>query len=175
MTDEIRDGRFRADLYHRLSVYPLTVPPLRERVEDIVFLARFFLEQARIRLGLESVMISPLAIAELKAYSWPGNVRELEHVILRGVLRASSIRGRTVILESDDLDVAREGGKLSVSEMDSARRSVDKPLSEAVADFQRERILSTLARCGNNWAEAARILGLDRGNLHRLAKRLAIK
>ncbi|MGZ8959286.1 MAG: nitric oxide reductase transcriptional regulator NorR [Methylosarcina sp.] len=175
LQEEIKEGRFRADLYHRLSVYPLTVPPLRERVEDIVFLARYFLDQARVRLGLETVRMSPVTINELKAYSWPGNVRELEHVILRAVLRASSSQGKAVLLEPADLDIATEARSHSAFIPMSAQRNGDISLAQAVDDFQRERILATLAECSQNWAETARCLGIDRGNLHRLAKRLGIK
>lgn len=175
LLEEIKEGRFRADLYHRLSVYPLTVPPLRERTEDIAFLARYFLDQARVRLGLEAVGMQPATVQELTAYAWPGNVRELEHVILRAVLRASSQQGRTVVLEPADLGITAETRLPPASLHFPADRSEAVPLAQAVENFQRERILATLAQCRQNWAEAARCLGIDRGNLHRLAKRLGIK
>jgi hypothetical protein len=84
----VRDGRFRADLYHRLSVYPLPIPPLRERRDDILPLAGRFLEINRARLGLRGLRLDPPAEQALLAYDWPGNVRELEHVIGRAALRA---------------------------------------------------------------------------------------
>jgi anaerobic nitric oxide reductase transcription regulator len=169
---EVKEGRFRADLYHRLSVYPLHVPPLRERIDDIAVLAGYFLTQARARLGLEQVSLAPATIGLLNAYPWPGNVRELEHVILRAVLRASSVQGRSVILEPGDLDITAEGEKHAG---DAPDKSAEVPLAQAVDDFQRQRILATLAETGQNWSAAARRLGMDRGNLHRLARRLGIK
>lgn len=81
--DGVRNGYFRADLYHRLSVYPVRIPPLRERGNDILVLAGHFLELNRSRLGVRSLRLSEQAEQALCAYSWPGNVRELEHVISR--------------------------------------------------------------------------------------------
>lgn len=172
LAGEVRDGRFRADLYHRLSVYPLHVPPLRERIDDIAILAGYFLTQARARLGLDQVRMAPATIERLRSYPWPGNVRELEHVILRAVLRASSIQGRSVMLEPCDLDIPTSSEKPA---NDTVNKTAELSLTQAVDNFQRERILTTLAESGQNWSEAARRLGLDRGNLHRLARRLGIK
>lgn len=168
LDEEVKAGRFRADLYHRLSVYPLNVPPLRERTADIVFLARYFLDQARIRIGLERAQMSPATVKVLKGYAWPGNVRELEHVILRAMLRSARNRGQTTLLEPDDLDIDVANDK----ETPNANGAT---LTQAIDDFQRQLILATLTEAERNWAEAARRLGVDRGNLHRLAKRLGIK
>ncbi len=175
LADEVKDGRFRADLYHRLSVYPLHVPPLRERPADLALLAGHFLDQARARLGLERVRMAPATIKAMKAYPWPGNVRELEHVILRAVLRAASDRGRSLVLEPGDLDIGpetRRGGGARAA-LPSGTQSLS--LAGAVEAFQRQRILETLHACDANWSEAARRLAVDRGNLHRLARRLGIK
>jgi len=90
----IAQGRFRADLYHRLSVYPVVVPPLRERGRDVLALAGGFLEENQHRLGARNLRLSPAAKAALLAHRWPGNVRELEHVISRAALRAASEQGR---------------------------------------------------------------------------------
>ncbi|KAA0180300.1 nitric oxide reductase transcriptional regulator NorR [Cupriavidus gilardii] len=84
----VAEGRFRADLYHRLSVYPLRVPPLRERGRDVLALAGGFLEENQHRLGARNLRLSPDAALALMAYAWPGNVRELEHLISRAALRA---------------------------------------------------------------------------------------
>lgn len=174
LAEEVKEGRFRADLYHRLSVYPLHVAPLRERIVDIAVLARYFLNQARGRLGLVHVGLVAETVEVLQSYRWPGNVRELEHVILRAVLRASSIRGRSVILEPGDLDLAEKHE--AVAQASPVMPEVENvTLSQAVDDFQRQLIRTTYHEEGANWAKTARRLGVDRGNLHRLAKRLAIK
>ncbi len=88
LADEVRNGHYRADFYHRLSVYPLHVPSLRERGRDVLLLAGFFLEQNRSRMGLGSLRLTSDAQAALLAYNWPGNVRELEHLIGRSALKA---------------------------------------------------------------------------------------
>lgn len=175
LAEEVKAGRFRADLYHRLSVYPLNVPPLRERRSDIAPLAGHFLDQARTRLGLDRANLAPATIEALKAYSWPGNVRELEHVVLRAALRASADRGRSLTLQPEDLDIAPE----VLRNLDAKGGMSPGPspisLARAVDDFQRQLILKTLDECRFNWSETARRLGLDRGNLHRLARRLGLK
>ncbi len=175
LEDDVREGRFRADLYHRLSMYPLHVPALRERGNDFAILAGHFLEQARVRLGLRQVALAPATLQRLKAYPWPGNVRELEHVILRGSLRAASTRGDTLVLGPDDLDIPGTANMAAAPVEQPAGRKGVQTLVRAVDELQRERISAMLNECNHNWSEAARRLGVDRGNLHRLAKRLGMK
>lgn len=108
LRDLVREGSFRADLYHRLSVYPVPIPPLRERGHDVLLLAGRFLEQNRARLGLRSLRLSPAADEALHSYDWPGNVRELEHVISRAALKALSrgaARSDIVTLDAGLLDL----------------------------------------------------------------------
>jgi PAS domain S-box-containing protein len=89
LEEEVRKGRFREDLFYRLNVYPITVPPLRQRLEDIPLLARFFVERASKRLGKSIEQVPESIVKKLQDYSWPGNVRELENVIERAVLNSS--------------------------------------------------------------------------------------
>ncbi|HET6789313.1 MAG TPA: sigma 54-interacting transcriptional regulator, partial [Aquabacterium sp.] len=183
--DLVRDGAFRADLYHRLSVYPIPIPPLRDRGNDVLLLAGRFLELNRARLGLRSLRLSPDAQVALRHYRWPGNVRELEHVISRAALKAMS-RGvdRTdiVTLETDLLDLdAHElptpPRKEAAPERTPVPPTTDMaiPLREAVASLQRQLIEQALSRHDGNWARCARDLGLDTSNLHKLAQRLGLK
>ena len=168
---EVAAGRFRADLFHRLSVYPIAVPPLRERRDDILLLAGFFLDEARIRLGLGPVRLAADARVALLAHDWPGNVRELEHAILRAALRAAGGRRReTVVIEAATLELPSVTPRISVPPPDDRQT-----LEESIEELKRRRIAETVERCGGNWAEAARRLGLDRGNLHRMAKRLGMR
>ncbi|ANI14494.1 nitric oxide reductase transcription regulator [Pseudomonas citronellolis] len=177
---EVRAGRFRADLYHRLSVYPLRVPPLRERGNDILLLAGYFLEQNRPRLGLRSLRLSAEAQAALLGYPWPGNVRELEHLIGRASLKAlasSPERPRILTLELDDLGL-EQGLHLPETGKSAPARELPKPgieLRTALDDFQRQLIAASLQRHAGNWAAVARELGVDRANLNRLARRLDLK
>src|SRR5512142_342789 len=112
LDDEVRAGRFRADLFHRLAVFPLLVPPLRDRPEDVPLLAGSFCDTARRRLGLGPVRLSADAADALSSYPWPGNVRELENVISRAVLKAAAgvPRGEPVILARIHLGSEFTGG-----------------------------------------------------------------
>ncbi len=180
LRESVRDGHFRADLYHRLSVYPVPIPPLRERGSDVLLLAGRFLEQNRARLGLRSLRLSAAAESALHHYHWPGNVRELEHVISRAALKAISRGARRediVSLEPDllDLDPAHPSPIIVPAPVAVATTDTATSLRSAVEACQRQCIDDALARAGGNWAEAARALGVDASNLHKLAKRLGVK
>ena len=169
------DGVFRVDLYHRLSVFPIAVPPLRERAGDIALLAGFFCERCRIKLGLTQLTLTAAALTTLEQYPWPGNVRELEHVIYRAaiVARATQNHAELELLPAHfnlQLEPMVEG---SHEEPYAAIPEAD--LATMTQQFQRDVILKALEGCDRNWAATARKLGLDSGNLHRLAKRLGIK
>lgn len=179
LVEEVRSGRYRADFYHRLSVYPLQVPPLRERGRDVLLLAGFFLEQNRSRMGLNSLRLGASAQAALLAYAWPGNVRELEHLIGRSALKALGQhpeRPRILTLEATDLDLRNVPPALQHEPQASVPVArVEGTLREATDIYQRRLIEECLARHEHNWAAAARELDLDRANLSRLAKRLGLR
>ena len=186
LREQVRDGAFRADLYHRLSVYPVPIPPLRERGNDVLLLAGRFLELNRARLGLRSLRLSASAQDALRRYAWPGNIRELEHVISRAALKALS-RGanRTdiVTLEPALLDLDADATHPAHAIQDTASPTLppsvtdtpEGPLRDAVDTCQRHCITTALARHQGNWAQTARALEVDASNLHKLARRLGIK
>jgi len=185
---EVHAGRMRADFYHRLNVYPLAVPPLRERDSDVLQLAGYFLEENRSRLRLGGLRLDAAAQAALLNRSWPGNVRELEHCISRAVLRALSrndgsasragTRLRIVTLGLADLWERAEvpAAAQATAPMDPATPAAapEAGLRAAVSAYERQLVSSSLARHRGSWAAAARELQLDRANLQRLAKRLEI-
>jgi anaerobic nitric oxide reductase transcription regulator len=178
LEDEVRAGRFRADLYHRLAVYPLRVPPLRERRDDVPVLAAHFLDRARRNLGLGPVRLSPEAREALVAAPWPGNVRELENVISRAALRAAAgSRDRAAILvDVEHLGLEPDGGPTTETVSQEARDTQASLDLRARTDaFQRREIERAVFRNGGNWAAAARDLGMHRSNLHRLASRLGLR
>lgn len=180
LAEEVRQGRFRADLYHRLSVYPLLVPPLRERGRDVLLLAGFFLERNRAQLGLRSLRLAADAQAALLRYDWPGNVRELEHLIGRAGLKALAAvrpqRPRILTIDASDLALPTlQEGVTATSGAIEAGTGEIRDLREAVDDYQRRLIEAGLQHHQGNWAAAARDLGLDRANLLRLAKRLGLR
>ena len=161
---EIAAGRFREDLYFRLNVVPLRVPPLRERAEDILPLARHFVEQFSRAYGRVK-RLAPDAVAALQEYRWPGNVRELKNVI-----------ERLVILAPEDViglaDVRRMMGQDSVPAPDLFRGAPS--LREGRENFERQFILNKLQEAGGNVVRAAELLGLERSNLYRKMRAFGI-
>lgn len=180
LAEEVRSGRFRADLYHRLSVYPLLVPALRERGRDVLLLAGYFLEENRVRMGLRGLRLSAEAQRLLLAHPWPGNVRELEHLISRAVLKALSAhpqKPRILTVEGAALGL---DGSASATPLPTAEKALSAAvqgagLKASVDAFQRSLIVDCLERHQGRWAEVARDLAVDRANLNRLAKRLGIR
>ncbi|KQV97605.1 nitric oxide reductase transcriptional regulator NorR [Rhizobacter sp. Root1221] len=175
LAEEVRAGRFRADLYHRLSVYPLRVPPLRERGRDVLLISGSFLEENRSRLGLGGLRLAPDAQAALLAHPWPGNVRELEHTIARCALRAfgqHTQRPRILTLTAADFDIAAAARPVDTPAAPPAVPSTPGTLRDATGTFQRHHIEACLLRHQGNRAAAARELGMDRANLARLVRRL---
>lgn len=177
LADEVRAGRCRADFYHRISVYPLRVPSLRERGSDILLLAGGFLEENRARLGLTGLRLSADAQAALLAWSWPGNVRELEHTIGRSALKALSRAGgksRGLTLSAADLDLPQEQSSEAAA-IPAMEAASGMSLRAAVDQHERQLIERALQRNGGSWAGAARELGMDRANLRRSAMRLGVQ
>jgi anaerobic nitric oxide reductase transcription regulator len=177
---EVKAGRFRADLYHRLNVYPIRVPALRGRKEDIPLLAGYFCERIHRRLGLGPVRISTSAVEILSGYTWPGNVRELENIISRAILKASSEspRGNSVIIKplhlGGDLISRNTSVELSSPDLDPLI-SKELNLQEAVQRFKKKLIQRALTKHEGNWAATAKDLGMHRSNLHHLATRLGLR
>ncbi|SFW98021.1 nitric oxide reductase transcriptional regulator NorR [Marinospirillum alkaliphilum] len=179
LQEGVRNGSFRADLYHRLSVYPVPIPPLRERREDLLLLAGHFLELNRARLGVRCLRLSAAAEAALLQYDWPGNVRELEHVISRAALKTLARQGRSddsdwITLEPEELDL--QSSKPPDLKLDEPSQTAEVlPLKHQVESLQRQAIRQALEQTQGSWSAAARLLDLDSSNLHKLARRLGIK
>ncbi|CAJ0995239.1 Anaerobic nitric oxide reductase transcription regulator NorR [Sodalis praecaptivus] len=171
------DGHFRVDLFHRLSVFPLTVPPLRERKDDIVLLAGFFVEHSKNKLGLRQLRLPADTLAMLVDYGWPGNVRELKHAIERAAVlaRASHNQGDVTLYSSLFNLVPTDSRQRPVATRDEPTALTTLNFQLASQGFQRQYIAKALQENQMNWSATARVLGLDGANLHRLAKRLGMK
>lgn len=183
LKESVTEGIFRPDLYHRLSVYPIPVPPLRERGNDVVLLAGHFLELNRSRLGLRSLRLSPEAEVALMHYAWPGNVRELEHAISRAALKAASrhesrqaiVTITTDLLGLEEHPLVLTGGLATVPDEMPKEPLPVVSLRESVEAIQRLSIRNALNLTHGNWSEAARRLEMDPSNLHKLARRLGLR
>jgi DNA-binding NtrC family response regulator len=152
----IAQGRFREDLYYRLSVFPIVVPPLRERPEDVLPLVSHFLEDH----GRNLEEIDKKALEQLKSYRWPGNVRELENVIERAVILAGGVRiglSHLPFLAPGETSADISGDDLNLEELEKVS------------------ILKALEKAGGNKAEAARLLGITRRTLYSRMERLGLR
>jgi DNA-binding NtrC family response regulator len=162
LEDLVRTGRFRQDLYYRLNVFPIRVPPLRERAEDIPLLVAHFVERCNQRLKRRVSGVGPQAMALLMAYSWPGNVREVENAIQRMMVVA---KGDT--LEVQDLPPEMRGGEKPPREPATDLKGITRGSAEIV---EKEAIQHALAETGGNVTRAARSLGISRATLQKKMK-----
>jgi two-component system, NtrC family, nitrogen regulation response regulator NtrX len=165
--DEVAAGRFREDLFFRLHVVPVHVPPLRERVEDVPLLVRTFLERHHRRTGMRPPALTPAALEALEAHPWPGNVRELANLLERlAILHAGASLGAAEVRAL----LAGSGGNGR-----SRPPVAEGALNELLDGYERSLIEAALGRAGGNVAEAARRLRTDRANLYRRMKRLGVE
>jgi len=183
LQQEVARGLFRPDLFHRLAVYPMHIPALRERGKDVLLLAGAFLQKNQQHLGIKKIRLDTGAKQALLDYHWPGNIRELEHLLSRAALKAATPDSRqagVVTVSMAHLDIKPDlPGRPPLPSRDSAATSpaaATAPLNlkDALDGFQRRVIQQQLAAHQGNLAATARTLGLDRGNFHRLLRRLAI-
>jgi Nif-specific regulatory protein len=150
LSAEVASGRFREDLFYRINVFPVRLPPLRERTGDVPILARFFLERFNERLGKRITGISPACMERLRAYHWPGNVRELQNELERAVL-----------LSDDGAMVDPEALSERISGMLELPVEIG-PLKETMARLEEQYILRALKEHDNNRTHTARTLGISR-------------
>jgi two-component system nitrogen regulation response regulator NtrX len=168
LEEQVRQGTFREDLYHRVFVFPIMLPPLRERPEDIAVLAEHFSKQLAEQNHWKAKSFSPDALAALKAYGWPGNVRELRNVIERVLLYAAGD-----LVEAATITRALPQGTLS-SSTTGAEAFGAGTLAARVESFERETLLAELKRNRNHMTNTAKALGLERSHLYKKCQQLGI-
>jgi two-component system nitrogen regulation response regulator NtrX len=164
---EMEAGRFRQDLYYRLHVIPLKVPPLRDRKEDIPYLAERFLQDFAGKEGLQTKTITDAAMEKLMAHSWPGNVRELKNIIERLIILTPSND-----IDVDDIPPLRVGREQDFSSPESF--AAGDSLKDARLDFERQFIIKKLEEYDGNISRTAEAIGLERSNLHKKLKALKV-
>jgi transcriptional regulator with GAF, ATPase, and Fis domain len=154
----IRNGTFREDLFYRINTFTITLPPLRERIEDIPFLAEYFLQRARAKVNKRVGSISSQALTLLRNYSWPGNLRELENIIERAVVLTSSLT-----IEAEHLPLHVQDGVLVKPQIGFMHNKL-----EAVQRFERQALSNYLMQTQGNVSRAAILAKIPRRTFHRL-------
>jgi DNA-binding NtrC family response regulator len=163
LEEEVATGRFRKDLFYRLNVIHMTIPPLRDRVEDIPLLALHFLDKFCLENDRPPMGFRPEVMEALKSYYWPGNIRELQNVLERAVALCTSN-----MVEMDDLP-------------DEIRRhspeddKIVLPVGSSMNEIERQAILQTLRKTGGDKELAARLLGIGLATLYRRLKEMDLK
>ena len=164
LAEHVKRGAFRQDLYHRIYVFPITLPPLRERVEDIPALAEHFAARVAEQNGWKPKPFSPAAIDALQRYRWPGNVRELRNVVERLLLLCDGE------IDAASVQLALGGMASNGDEMVAAGGS----LAERVEAFEKQTVIAELKRHENRMTETAKALGLERSHLYKKCQQLGI-
>lgn len=163
----VEAGSFRRDLYHRVVVFPVELPPLRKRTEDLPPLVEHFARQVSAQNGWKPIGFAPAAIEALKQYAWPGNIRELRNVVERLLLLA----GDEVTLEDVRLALPAAHARKADSSSDA---ETSGPLAQRVLAFERAQVLEELERHGRRMTPAAKALGLERSHLYKKCQQLGI-
>ena len=169
---EIKKGTFREDLFYRLSVVPVPVPPLCDHPDDIPDLARHLMERAAASTGLPRRLLAEDTIAALQTYTWPGNVRQLRNVIERLLIMAPG--GINDVIRADMLPNDVSGDAPTTLMMRRADEIMTLPLREAREVFEREYLMAQVVRFGGNISKTADFVGMERSALHRKLKSLGI-
>jgi DNA-binding NtrC family response regulator len=158
LTDAIREGKFREDLYYRLNVINIVIPPLRERTEDTRDLAHYFLKKYSRKLSKEIKGFEPAVLDQLDLYQWPGNVRELENIIERAVILCDSER-----ITAEDI---------AIPEMALQKDNGSQPPS--LEELEKEHILKVLRETNGNQSRASQVLGIDRKTLYHKVRKYGL-
>jgi len=192
LLDEVRKGRFREELWYRLNVVQIHLPPLKERREDIPVLLRFFLNEANRKFSKNVVAVAPDALAVISHYDFPGNVRELRHVVEHAVLMADKQTLRVedlpvqVVADASRHRLIAQSGTLASSPATSPSTSVTsggaapggvpqlEPTFKTIAEAEKDLIQWTLAKLNGNQTEIAKRLGISRSTLWRKIKQYGV-
>ena len=166
LEEAVKAKEFRADLYFRLRVIEISVPPLRERLDDVPPLVEYFLEQLRAHAGRRLTGIEPEALELLTRHSWPGNIRELRNVLERAI-----VLGSHSTIGVEDLKISTLGEMMSPQKQTAV--SPSEPPFEPIPllELEQRHILAMLEHCGGNKTKAAQQLGIERSTLDRKLKR----
>jgi DNA-binding NtrC family response regulator len=164
----VESGGFRRDLYHRVVVFPLELPPLRQRREDLPALVEHFVRQVSAQNGWKPAAFTAAALEALQEYTWPGNIRELRNVVERLLLLAGGEVG------AEDVRLALPVTHKSATRVSGAEGDANGPLAQRVLAFERAQVLAELDRHGRQITQTAKALGLERSHLYKKCQQLGI-
>ena len=170
LREEIEEGRFREDLFHRLNVVPVRVPGLTERRDDIPELVEYYIERISEATGMPSRRLTEDALATLQVHDWPGNVRQLRNNVERLLILAGGDPAEAITSEMLPAEVAAAGEVASIS----SERIIARPLRDAREVFEREYLNAQIVRFGGNISRTASFIGMERSALHRKLKSLGV-
>jgi DNA-binding NtrC family response regulator len=170
LEEMVEAGAFRRDLYHRAVVFPITLPPLRSRKEDIPALVDYFVQQVCAQNGWKRMPFASNAIEALQEYAWPGNIRELRNTVERLLLLA----GDSVDAATVETALPRRSSGTTASKVDPQAGGESGPLAQRVAEFERANLLAELERSGGHVTNAAKALGLERSHFYKKCQQLGI-
>jgi two-component system nitrogen regulation response regulator NtrX len=172
LADEITAGRFREDLYYRLNVVPVNIPPLAERREDIPALVEHFLARFASERRVPTPLVTDDAVGALQTYDWPGNVRQLRNIVERTIILAPGERLGRIELDMLPAEILSDQARLAPGE--AARSIMGTPLREARETFEREYLRVQIRRFSGNISKTASFIGMERSALHRKLKTLGL-
>ena len=172
LQEAIQEGRFREDLYYRLNVVPVTIPPLNQRREDIVLLVEHFLARFAAERRIRPPRVSEEAMAALQAHEWPGNVRQLRNIIERTMILTPGDRAECIEIDLLPPEVTETAGDSKSAT--STVAMMGSPLREARENFEREYLRVQIRRFSGNISRTAAFIGMERSALHRKLKALGI-
>ena len=172
LSEEIDGGRFREDLYYRLNVVPVVIPPLAERREDIPSLVEHFLARYASERRVPTPVVTEDAVGALQTYDWPGNVRQLRNIVERTMILAPGDRLGRIELDMLPAEILTDQARLAPGE--AARSIMGTPLREARETFEREYLRVQIRRFSGNISKTASFIGMERSALHRKLKTLGL-
>ncbi|MGC2300074.1 MAG: sigma-54 dependent transcriptional regulator [Acidobacteriaceae bacterium] len=170
LEEMVEAGNCRRDLYHRVVVFPITLPPLRARREDIPALVEYFAGQVSAQNGWKAVPFSAEAVEALREYPWPGNIRELRNAVERLLLLAGDVVDAATVA----MALPQRAGLAGSAGMDANAAGTDGPLAQRVAEFERATLLAELERSQGHVTNAAKALGLERSHFYKKCVQLGI-